>query len=361
MPVSMTKPRIVAFEVTRRCRFSCVHCRSEASRVRDGEDLTTAQCIRIMHKLAAYCKSVVVLTGGEPMEREDIYDLMEAGQAVGHRMALASSGYPITDDTARKLKDCGLLTLSFSLDGIDAHTHDAFRGTRGAYRAVLSAIGSAQKQGLLYQINTAVTRQNLEQVMQIAELAQDLGAYCFNPFILVPTGRGSDIKTEMISPQSYEELLVALAEMRLTGTFDVRVSCGPQFQRILNQQGKQQGPGKRQPTGCSAGKQFAFINYRGGVQPCGFLNLPVGNLLENDFKDIWEHSSILNRIRDRSQYTGMCVQCEFRESCGGCRARAMALTNDYLASDPICLHAGAFGEKETVLCVDTSNRDGQMC
>jgi len=338
MNITITKPRIVAFEVTRKCRFNCIHCRAVASEKADSEYLTTDQCKQILFSLGRYNKCVVILTGGEPMEREDIYELIEFGNDVGHRMAMATCGYSINDDTAKKLKDCGTLTLSFSLDGSDANSHDSFRRVAGAFEITLAAIEKSREHGIRFQINTTVTSRNIGHVPKIAHLAQELGAYCFNPFILVPTGRGAAISDEILDPAKYEKLLRDLVKIKKEIPIDVRVTCGPQFSRIMAQTGSKAFLGKRKSQGCMAGGEFAFISYRGDVQTCGFLDISAGNLIDNgyNFADIWENSALLKKIRDLSLYQGKCGQCEFVKSCGGCRARAYTMTGDYLASDSIC-------------------------
>ncbi|MDD5134107.1 MAG: radical SAM protein [Phycisphaerae bacterium] len=336
---NIVKPRIVAFEVTRKCRFNCIHCRAAAGLQDNLEQLNTEQCRQILCSIARYNNCVVILTGGEPMEREDIYELIEFGNKIGHRIAMATCGYTINDKTAKKLKEIGILTLSFSLDGSDAESHDSFRRVTGAFDIVLSAIEKCREHGIRFQVNMAVTRRNVEHVPKITQLAQELGAYCFNPFILVPAGRGTAISDETLEPERYENLLYALAEIKKQNSIDVRVNCGPQFSRILSQTNAFKASfAKKNRKGCMAGGKFAFINYRGDVQTCGFLNISAGNLVDNgyDFEEIWGNSEILNKIRDLSNYKGKCGSCEYIESCRGCRARAYAMTGDYLAGDPIC-------------------------
>ena len=272
------------------------------------------------------------------MEREDIYELIEYGNNIGHRMAVATCGYPINDDSIKKLKDAGVLTLSFSLDGSDPISHDSFRRVSGAFEITLAAIEKARDNNIKFQINTTITRRNIEHIPKIAKLAQKLGAYCFNPFILVPTGRGSAISDEILKPDVYEKLLIELMGLKNENSIDVRITCGPQFLRIMTQKNPKVFSAKNRRKGCMAGGEFAFISYRGDVQTCGFLDIPAGNLIDNDynFADIWENSAFLNDIRNISLYQGKCGQCEFVGSCGGCRARAYAMTGNYLASDPIC-------------------------
>jgi radical SAM protein with 4Fe4S-binding SPASM domain len=272
------------------------------------------------------------------MEREDIYELIEYGNNIGHRMALATCGYPINDDSIKKLKDSAILTLSFSLDGSDAASHDSFRRVTGAFEITLAAIEKARNNNIRFQINTTITRHNIGHMPNIANLTKELGAYCFNPFILVPVGRGSAISDEILEPEVYEGLLIELMGLKNENLIDVRITCGPQFRRIIAQKNPKALSAKNRRKGCMAGGEFAFISYKGDVQTCGFLDISAENLINNgyNFADIWENSSLLNNIRNVLLYQGKCGQCEFVESCGGCRARAYAMTGNYLASDPIC-------------------------
>lgn len=329
------KARLIAFEVTRRCRFNCLHCRADAGA--DGEqELSTAQCKKILRAVARFSKCVIILTGGEPMERKDIYELVQYGRKAGHRMVMASCGYPIDEDSLAKLKEAGLLALSFSLDGASAETHDKFRRAEGAFDAVIRAAGLARRAGVRFQINTTLCKTNIDEVAGITELAKKLGAYCFNAFILVPTGRGKNMADEILDPLQYEVLLNELLRLKLESEIEVRVTCGPQFARIC-----EQSRAKRLingVNGCMGGRGFGFISYRGDVQTCGFLDISAGNLLENgfNFKKIWLESDFLNEIRDLSSYTGKCGQCDYLTQCGGCRARAYAVSGDYLGDDPVC-------------------------
>ena len=335
---TITKPRIVAFEVTRKCRYNCIHCRAATSEESTKEYLTKEQCKQILFSLAEYNKCVVILTGGEPMERKDIYELIEYGNNIGHKMALATSGYLINDDSVKKLKNAGVLTISFSIDGPDAASHDFFRRVTGAFEIALAAIKKTRINNIRFQINTTITHRNLENVPKIAQLAQKLGGYCFNPFILVPPGRGATLSDEILEPRIYERFLYDLAEIKKQSPIEVRVTCGPQFSRIMAQKNPKAFSIKNRQKGCMAGSEFAFISYRGDIQTCGFLNVSAGNLVDNgfDFENIWKKSEMLKKIKNFSIYKGKCGKCEYIDSCGGCRARAYAMTGDYLSSDPIC-------------------------
>lgn len=330
------KPRLVAFEVTRRCRFNCRHCRANASPDEDTEELTTEQCKKILASIAEFNKCVIILTGGEPMERDDIYELIRYGRGLGLRMVMATCGYAIDDAAIAGLKEAGISALSISLDGACAETHDAFRQTEGAFDLAVGAAETARRKGMRFQINTTITKGNVGEVSMIAELCEKLGAYCFNPFILVPTGRGKAIAGEILDPVEYEALLNELLRMKLDSEIEIRVTCGPQFARICKQEKLEKLSGRI--SGCMAGRGFGFISCLGDVQTCGFLNISAGNLIENgfDFGKIWMESEFLKEIRNFSAYRGNCGVCEYVGVCGGCRARAYAMSGDYLAADPIC-------------------------
>ncbi|MFA5239987.1 MAG: radical SAM protein [Phycisphaerae bacterium] len=329
------KPRLIAFEVTRRCQFSCRHCRANAVASVE-EELTTSQCKKIIKSVAKYKKCVLILTGGEPMEREDIYELIRYGREIGLRMVMATCGYMINEKTIVKLKKAGIMALSFSIDGTGADTHDKFRGTIGAFDSAVNAAKVARKAHVRFQINTTLSKVNINEVIGIADLARELGAYCFNPFILVPTGRGKEIKDAVLDPVEYEVLLNELLRIKLKQKIKVRVTCGPQFARVCKQ-AKSKGL-TEDVVGCMGGRGFGFVSYRGDVQTCGFLDVSAGNLIENyfNFGEIWEKSKFLNEIRNVSGYKGDCGNCEYVGICGGCRARAYATSGDYLGQDPVC-------------------------
>ena len=336
MSRKIMKPRLVAFEVTRRCRFNCRHCRANADCAGDEKELTTKQCEKILASIAEFNKCVIILTGGEPMERGDIYELIRYGRGLGLQMVMATCGYAIDDAAIAGLKEAGVSALSISLDGACAETHDAFRQTEGAFDLAVGAAEAARREGMRFQINTTITKGNVSEVPMIAELCEKLGAYCFNPFILVPTGRGKAIAGEILDPAEYETLLNELLRMKLDSEIEIRVTCGPQFARICKQEKLEKLNGSI--NGCMAGRGFGFISCRGDVQTCGFLNVSAGNLIENgfDFGSVWMGSEFLKEIRNMSAYKGNCGICEYVGLCGGCRARAYAMCGDYLAADPIC-------------------------
>ncbi len=329
------KPRLIAFEVTRRCRFNCNYCRANAG-LDPEEVLSTQQCKKIIASVARFCKCTLIITGGEPMERSDIYELIKYAGQKGLKPVMATCGYFINEDSISKLKKAGILVLSFSLDGCTAESNDRFRGAEGAFDAVMKATEIARAAGVRFQINTTITKANYGEIIGIAELAKKLGASCFNPFIFVPTGRGTEMADAVLDPVEYEAMLGELLRIKLESEIEIRITCAPQFSRVWLQAQKRELLGE--PSGCMGGVGFGFISYRGDVQTCGFLDFSAGNIIENnfDFGKIWTQSKFLEQIRNRSEYTGRCRVCEYRDVCGGCRARAYAVSGDYLGDDPVC-------------------------
>lgn len=312
----------------------------------DGE-LTTEECKKILASVADFCKCVIIFTGGEPMERDDIYELIRYCRELKLRPVLATCGYPINYDSITKLKDAGILALSFSLDGASAETHDRFRRTPGAFNKAIAATKAARRADMRFQINTTISKININEVAAIAKLAQELGAYCFNPFILVPTGRGEKLSDQILDPVEYEALLNDLLRLKLKSQIEVRVTCGPQFARVVEQSSAEKRFGNIE--GCMGGTGFGFISYKADVQTCGFLNISAGNLVENgfDFGKIWRDSDFLKEIRDLPSYTGKCKICRFLNICKGCRARAYTISGDYLGSDPVCAYEPEAGKYES--------------
>ena len=269
------------------------------------------------------------------MARGDFYEIVRAGRQAGLRMALATCGWDLDEKAAEVLKKSGIISISFSLDGADSRTHDAFRESPGAFEMTGKAIRAVYAAGLPFQINTTITKLNLSQTDQIAQKSIELGATCWNPFILVPVGRGDQIRDLLLGPAEYEDLLVLLAKMKQTLPIELRVTCGPQFARAARQE---KIDNAEKVPGCLAATDFAFISYQGDVQTCGFLEISAGNLVDNgfDFGAIWTQSKFLNALRDHSQYKGACGGCGYLTFCRGCRARAQAVYGDYLQQDPIC-------------------------
>ena len=332
MEAETYKPHLIAFEVTARCRYACRHCRSQGDPAAHAQELTTIQCKKILIALADYHKCLVVFTGSEPMERSDLYDLLQYARSLGLRTAVTTCGYLIDEDSIQRLKQEEVLTLSMSLDGASAETHDRFRQQTGAFEAIMRAADIAKAAGMRFQISTTVGRFNLQEIKHIANLAMDMGAHSFNPLIKMPTDQDQDTE-QQLQALEYEVLLNDLYMIKQQFPIEVRVSCGPQFARVCRTSAE-----KRMGVGCMGGRYLAYINQRADVQTCGFLKLPAGNLLENnfDFGAIWENSELFKSLRERSQVNEQCQHCDFLQNCGGCRARAFAISGDPLGPDPLC-------------------------
>ena len=338
-PPGRPLPRLIAWEVTRTCPMNCRHCRAAARHGPYAGELSTQECFSLLDNIASFSKPIIILTGGEPMTRADIYDIAARGVKLGLPVVMAPCGLLLNDETAAKIVQAGIRLISISLDGATARTHDAFRAYDGSFDACLSGIAAATRAGLPFQINTTVSRHNVEELPAILDLAVQLGAKVFNPFLLVPTGRGKELMEQELSPDQYERTLRWLAGQQGRKDIPIRVTCAPHYQRIVRQCGLEAGPAEAS-RGCIGGKAFAFVSHVGKVQICGFLDVECGDLRREgmDFRKIWETSEVFRRIRDVDSYRGRCGYCEYRQVCGGCRARAYAAGGDYLGEEPFCAY-----------------------
>jgi heme b synthase len=339
---------MVAWEVTRSCPLACRHCRAAAKHGPYENELTTADCEKVIDAIVAFAKPVVILTGGEPMLREDIYHIARYGSDHGLRMVMATCGILLKEENCKKLIEAGIQRLSLSLDGASAESHDGMRGVPGSFDAVMAAMRTCKKTGLAFQVNTTVTKRNMDELQQIFDCARTQGAVSFHPFLLVPTGRGKDMASEVISGDDYERVLLWFYEHRLEPGMSLKPTCAPHYLRILHENEKAAGsaapPSGRGPDsmtkGCLGGQGFVFISHTGDLQICGFLDKQAGNIRDAgfDLKGLWESSPLFLDVRNVSGYRGKCGRCEYRFVCGGCRARAYALTGDYLAEEPSCVY-----------------------
>ena len=336
--------RLLAWEVTRRCNLACLHCRAAAGSGPYPDELTTAEGKKLLEDLATMGQVVVILTGGEPLLREDIFDLTAYGNDLGHRMVMAVNGTLLTSAIAARLKDAGIQRVSISIDGATAASHDRLRAVEGAYAGALTGIAACREAGLPFQINTTVTRANRLELPAIHALALKLGAAAHHVFVLVPTGRGELIREELVTPEEYEETLNWLLARQKDGELFIKPTCAPQYYRLWRQDAASRGEPITAAThgmeamtkGCLGGQGFAFVSYKGEVQPCGYLELVAGNIRETPFPQIWANSELFQQLRRVDDYHGKCCACQYRKVCGGCRARAYALTGDVLGEDPIC-------------------------
>ena len=336
--------RLVAWEITRNCNLSCVHCRAAATNGPYTGELDTNACFKLLDQIAVVGQPIVILTGGEPLLRSDIFDVARYGNDLGLKMVMAPNGTLITEAMAKKMADAGIQRISISLDGAFKENHDRFRGVEGAFEGALQGIENAKKAGIEFQINTTITKANLEEIPQIQDLAISLGAVAHHIFLLVPTGRGKYLIDQEITAEQYEDTLNWFYDQREKTPLQLKATCAPHYYRILRQRAKEDGKkvtfeshGLDAVTrGCLGGTGFCFISHQGIVQPCGFLNLNCGDVTQTAFDKIWHGSKEFLRLRDFDKLEGKCGACEYRKVCGGCRARAYEATGDFMAQEPLC-------------------------
>jgi AdoMet-dependent heme synthase len=339
--------RLVAWEITRNCNLECVHCRAAATKGPYTGELDTKAGFKLLDQMAELGEPIVILTGGEPLLRQDIFEIAEYGTKKNLRMVMAPNGTLITDKIAKKLIDAGIKRISISLDGASKEIHDKFRGVKGAFDSALGGIQHAKNAGIEFQINTTITKANLDQIPAIQQLAIDLGAVAHHIFLLVPTGRGKYIINQEITSIEYEETLNWFYDQKDKTPLQLKATCAPHYYRILRQRAKKEGKAVTFQThgldavtrGCLGGTGFCFISHRGIVQPCGFLDITCGDVTRESFVEIWKNSKIFKELRNFDELKGKCGVCEYKKVCGGCRARAYEATGDYLAEEPLCSYS----------------------
>ena len=338
--------RMIAWELTRSCNLACVHCRASAEYGPYEGELSTQEVFRVMDEVASFDQPVIILTGGEPLLRQDIFDLASYGSAKGFRMVMATNGTLFNEEIVQKMKTSGIQRISVSIDGPTAETHDAFRKVKGSFESSLRGIEMARKGGIEFQINTTITQVNLHRIPDILRLAVDLGAVALHIFLLVPTGRGKELKDQEISALDYERTLHWFYDQIDRVPLQLKATCAPHYYRILRQRAKREGK-KMTPKehgldamtrGCLGGISFCFISHIGQVQPCGYLELNCGNVREKPFREIWTRSEVFQNLRNTDRYQGKCGRCEFRKVCGGCRARAYEISGEYMSEEPYCIY-----------------------
>lgn len=355
--------RLVAWEVTRRCNLSCVHCRACAEDVFYENELSHDEGINLLNQIREVGSPIIILTGGEPMLRDDVYELAAHGTEIGLRMVMAPNGTLIDEEAVKKMLASGIKRISVSIDGPDAPTHDAIRKVPGAFERSMSGLETAKKNGLEFQINTTITIDNYHLIDQIHDMVISIGAAAHHIFLIVPTGRAQLMEGREITGQQYEDILAHLHEISKKSPIQIKPTCAPHYMRIAKQQGGAPPPahpgghpGGGHPgghpggmasmtRGCLGGTGFCFISHVGIVSPCGYLEIDAGNVREKTFKQIWEDSPVFNRMRNPDELTGKCGCCEFVRVCGGCRARAYAETGEYMAEEPNCVYIPKKGLK----------------
>ncbi len=343
-------PLVMSYNVTRECNMKCNHCYINAAENKLPNELSTKESKMLMDQIAEVSHPLLILSGGEPLLREDIYELIEYGNSKGLKMGLGSNGFLIDDEVAKKLKNAGIATVSISIDSSVPAQHDEFRGVQGAWQRAVDACKALRKNGVLVQVNTTLTHDNYDQIDDIMSLAESIGVENFHLFFLVPTGRGK--KLEDISAQKYEDMITNTFSKVHKHRLNVRPSCAPQFMRIA----KNMGLDMRQwIRGCIAGMYYCRVYPNGDITPCPYLPIKLGNVREKSFKEIWFTSEVFQNLRSPCRLKGKCGVCEFNKICGGCRARAYGLSadfidycgdlhepseqkKDYLTEDPWCVY-----------------------
>ncbi|MBW1981539.1 MAG: heme b synthase [Deltaproteobacteria bacterium] len=338
--------RLLAWEVTRTCNLSCVHCRAAAVDKPYADELTHEECLQLLDDVSGFAKPIVILTGGEPLMRADLFEIAAYGTEKGLRMVLATNGTLLDSSVTARLQQAGIRRVSISIDGATAASHDRFRQVPGAFQGAMDGISFLREAGLEFQINTTITRVNLDELPAIQALALDLGAVAHHIFLLVPTGRGKDFKEQEIDAADYERTLNWFYDQRRKVPLQLKATCAPHYFRIMRQRARAEGQKVTVKThgmdavtrGCLGGTGFLFLSHVGQVQPCGYLELDCGNVRQASLGEIWRNSPILQKLRDVDSYKGKCGVCEYRRVCGGCRARAYEATGDYLAAEPLCTY-----------------------
>ncbi len=358
----MTRPpRLIFWETTAGCNLKCIHCRriTIADQL-TPQDLSTQEAFAMIDAIVEVGKPVFILSGGEPLFRQDIYDIARYASDAGLPVALATNGTLIDDAVAQKIKDSGVRRVSISFDGADAPTHDAFRGLVGSFDQAIEGLKALQRVGLPVQINTTVSKHNEAQLEAILALAKDLGAIALHLFLLVPVGCGMEIaEDQMVSAQEYERILNWLYDVeQQEPDLQLKATCAPHYFRVMRQrraEERRQGIEQQVPDsyqrqvhghhqmhaatkGCLAGTGVCFISHRGEVFPCGYLPVEAGNIRREAFSDIWYDSELFAQMRDIDLLDGKCGVCHFKSLCSGCRARAYGVTGDYLAEEPFCAY-----------------------
>ncbi len=341
-------PKWIAWEVTRRCNLSCVHCRSSSALDSFDTAFDTARGKAFLDDVASYATPVVVLSGGEPLMRTDLFELARHGTDLGLRMCIATNGSLVTAEICEQMKAAEIRMVSMSLDGATAETHDDFRSQQGSFEGVMRAAELLTEAGIPFLLNSSFTKRNQTEIPEVMRLAKKLGAKAWYMFMIVPTGRGEEIMSELIGGDDYEEILRWHYEAEKDeDAMLMRPTCAPHYYRIvpqmnkgLSKEDKLKGRTLQFSTGgskgCLAGQLICLVTAEGEVYPCSYFPRTAGNVLEQGFGEIWETSELFQQLRDFSSYKGKCGVCEYLNVCGGCRARADAVYGDFLEEEPFC-------------------------
>lgn len=324
---------IISWNTTRECHLKCKHCYRDAGAREDGE-LSTVEGKELINEIAKAGFKILILSGGEPLLREDIYELSAHAKEVGLRPVFGTTGTQITKEVAQKLKDSGAARIGISLDSSTPDIHDEFRQVEGSFAKAIEGMENCRAVGLPFQVHTTVVENNFDEFEKITDLAVEKGAAGHHVFFLVPTGRAKDIEQEGLRQKRYEQLLRRILKKQKEVDIELKPTCAPQFMRIA----KEMDLDMRFSRGCLAGTSYCCILPNGEVHPCPYLQVEVGNVRKMPFSQIWREAKIFKDFR-KDDLGGKCGDCQHNSICGGCRARAYYYTDgDYMAEDPWCLY-----------------------
>ncbi len=338
--------RLVAWEVTRSCNLACKHCRAEAHPEPYENELSTDEAKALIDEFKLVGNPIIIFTGGDPMIRPDVYELVDYATKKGLRCVMSPSGHLLDFENAQKIKESGIARCSISIDGATADLHDKFRGVDGAFDSCMRAIENLKKVGVEFQINTTVTKDNLHSFKDIFKLCEDLGAAAWHIFMLVPMGRAAELTDQVITAKEYEDVLHWFYDFRKLTKMHLKATCAPHYYRVMRQRAKAEGLSVSPSTfgmdamtrGCLGGTGFCFVSHVGQLQPCGYLTLDCGNVRQTPFSELWKSTPIFEQFRNKKEYKGKCGTCEYHNVCAGCRARAYSISGDYMEEEPLCLY-----------------------
>ncbi|SPF47605.1 Radical SAM domain protein [Candidatus Sulfopaludibacter sp. SbA4] len=339
-------PMLVIWEATQACDLACVHCRASAQSERSPNELTTEQGYRLLDEIRSFGEPLMVFTGGDPLKRPDLYDLIRYAVKIGLRTNVTPSATPLlTAEAIDQFKAAGITRMAISLDGPDAASHDDFRGIPGTFDRAMFALRHARDIGLDTQLQTTITRRNMARLPEMAEIAKEVRTRMWSLFFLIVTGRAEE-GDDLAAPE-YEQVFEFMYELSKTAPFGVKTTEAMHYRRYVAQRIKaEHGVTENEnakgvawrTAGVSDGKGFVFVSHQGEIFPSGFLPLSGGNVLHDSLTDVYRNSDLFRTLRDTTQREGKCGICEYQKICGGSRSRAFALTGDYLAEDPRCIY-----------------------
>ncbi|MBQ5586241.1 MAG: putative heme d1 biosynthesis radical SAM protein NirJ2 [Selenomonadaceae bacterium] len=330
---------IVSWNTTNACNMYCDHCYRDAG-CKAEEELSTAEAKTLLEQIARAGFKIMIFSGGEPLMRPDIVELVAYAASLGLRPVFGTNGTLITLEMAQKLKAAGAMGMGISLDSMDREKHNRFRKFPGAWEGAVQGMRNCRAAGLPFQIHTTVMEWNNHELEDLTDFAVAEGAVAHHFFFLVPTGRAKTIEAESLRAEAYEDTLTRIMKKQQEVEIELKPTCAPQFLRIAAQMGLK----TRFRRGCLAGTAYCIISPRGKVQPCAYLNMELGDVRQTPFDEIWKNSEVLNKLRTL-EYSGGCGSCEYKRACGGCRARAAYYhEGDYMAEEPWCLYHGRKGQ-----------------